>query len=131
MSNSLNVVRSAYYNWRKTPHTVNDEIDVALMILVQEEFKKGRSVYGEMRVWKTLRKKGINTSRRRVRRLMAEASLICITRKPYKATADSKHDSRLLKISSNGALILKNQTAFIQVILPTSKRMKVCYICQL
>jgi len=94
---SLNVVRSAYYKWRKTPQTAHDERDAALMILVQEEFKTGRGVYGEMRVWQALRKKGIHTSRKRVGRLMAQAGLVCITRKPYKATTDSKHDKPIAK----------------------------------
>ena len=80
-----------------TPQTAHDERDVTLMILVQEEFKKGRGVYGEMRVWKALRKKGIHTSRRRVARLMAQAGLVCITRKPYKVTTDSKHDKPIAK----------------------------------
>ena len=101
MCASFNVVRSAYYQWRNTPKTVHDQRDADLTILVEEEFKKGRSVYGEMRVWKRLQQKGIKTSRRRVGRLMAEAGLVCITRKPYKATTDSKHDKPIAKNKLN------------------------------
>ena len=97
MCNALNVVRSAYYKWRSTPQTAHDQRDKELGVLVEIEFKKGRGVYGEVRVLKKLQQQGIKTSRRRVGRLMAERGLVCITKKPYKVTTDSKHDKPIAK----------------------------------
>jgi transposase InsO family protein len=97
MCSCLNVVRSAYYKWRSTPQTAHDQRDEVLTVLVQEEFKTGRGVYGETRVLKKLQQKGIKTSRHRVGRLMAAAGLVCITNKPYTATTDSKHDKPIAK----------------------------------
>jgi putative transposase len=92
MCNALNVVRSAYYKWCSTPQTAHDQRDRELGELVEIEFKRGRGVYGEVRVLKKLQQQGIKTSRRRVGRLMRERGLVCITKKPYKVTTDSKHD---------------------------------------
>lgn len=97
MCKALDVVRSAYYKWRSTPQTAHNQRDKELSALVQEEFKNGRGVYGEVRVLKKLQQKGIKTSRRRVGRLMAEAGLVCITKKPYQVTTDSKHDKPIAK----------------------------------
>lgn len=97
MCNALNVVRSAYYKWCSTPKTAHDQRDRELGELVEIEFKKGRGVYGEVRVLKKLQQQGIKTSRRRVGRLMAERGLVCITKKPYKVTTDSKHDKPIAK----------------------------------
>ena len=97
MCNALNVVRSAYYKWRSTPQTAHEQRDKELGELVEIEFKKGRGVYGEVRVLKKLQQQGIKTSRRRVGRLMAERGLVCITKKPYKVTTDSKHDKPIAK----------------------------------
>ena len=97
MCNALNVVRSAYYKWRSTPQTAHDQRDKELGELVEIEFKRGRGVYGEVRVLKKLQQQGIKTSRRRVGRLMRERGLVCITKKPYKVTTDSKHDKPIAK----------------------------------
>ena len=97
MCNALNVVRSAYYKWRSTPQTAHDQRDKELGELVEIEFKRGRGVYGEVRVLKKLQQQAIKTSRRRVGRLMRERGLVCITKKPYKVTTDSKHDKPIAK----------------------------------
>ena len=97
MCDALKVVRSGYYKWRNSLETAHDRRDKELSALVKTEFEKGRGVYGEVRVLKKLQQQGIKTSRRRVGRLMAEAGLVCITKKPYKATTDSKHDKPIAK----------------------------------
>lgn len=97
MCNALNVVRSTYYKWRSTPQTAHDRRDKELRELVGIEFKKGRGVYGEVRVLKKLQQQGIKTSRRRVGRLMAELGLVCLAQKTYKVTTDSKHDKPIAK----------------------------------
>lgn len=46
---------------------------------------------------KLCKKRGIHTARRRISRLMVQAGLVCITRKSYKATNNSKHDKLIAK----------------------------------
>jgi hypothetical protein len=52
MCNALNVVRNAYYKWRSNAQTAHDRRDEELRELVEIEFKKGRGVYGAVRVLK-------------------------------------------------------------------------------
>ncbi len=133
MCNALNVVRSAYYKWRSTPQTAHDQRDKELGELVEIEFKKGRGVYGEVRVLKKLQQQGIKTSRRRVGRLMRERGLVYITKKPYKVTTDSKHDKPTAQNKLKRRFNPKkpNRVYAGLAILLTSKPMRAGYIWRL
>ena len=86
------VSRSAYYNWLSQPETYREKKDKELLCLIKEVFDKSDKTYGHRRIKKALRKKGVKTSNTRVRRLMADNGLICVSKTKYKATTNSKHN---------------------------------------
>jgi transposase InsO family protein len=60
--------------------------------MIKDIFAKNRNVYGARRILKELAKKGIKISRRRVRKLMVAAGLVCKTRRKFRVTTDSNHN---------------------------------------
>lgn len=87
----MKVSRSGYYQWLGSPETEREQEDKALIELIKPIFKEGRSTYGTRRIKKKLSEQHKHVSRRRIGRLMASAGLSCKTKRPFKATTDSKH----------------------------------------
>lgn len=65
---------------------------------IKKIFNDGRGTYGTRRIKRALVMEGFAVSRRRIRRLMANLSLSCKTKRKFRVTTDSKH---LLPIASN------------------------------
>ena len=59
---------------------------------IKDIFFESDRIYGARKILRELRKKGIRTSRKHIRRLMDEAGLVSVTRRRIVNTTDSKHD---------------------------------------
>lgn len=91
----LKVSSSAYYDWLNRPTSAREAEDVVLTELVTEVFECQKKSCGTRTIKKALSRKEnpVEISRRRIGKLMAKAGLICITKKKFKATTDSKHNN--------------------------------------
>lgn len=89
---TLNVSRSAYYDWRKGATGPRQHEDSHLKQLIDEVFWDHKRRYGARRIAKELEATGRACSRRRVRRLMEEMDLVAIQPRSFKPrTTDSAH----------------------------------------
>jgi putative transposase len=88
----MQVSRSSYYEWLDNPESDRAKQDKELIEIIKPIFQLGRSTYGSRRIKKHLARDNVVVSRRRIVRLMAEADLICKTKRKFKATTDSKHN---------------------------------------
>ena len=59
---------------------------------IKDIFFESDRIYGARKILRELRKRGIRTSRKHIRRLMDEAGLVPVTRRRIVNTTDSKHD---------------------------------------
>ena len=106
----LKVSRSGYYAWRDRPEPKRSVEDASLTEKIREIHERSRRTYGYPRVHAELNSLGIECGRRRVARLMREASLRgCMrgkrrsTTRPYKGAAPAPDlvDRRFLAASPN------------------------------
>lgn len=87
----LAVGRSSYYEWLKSDRSPRQIENDMLSAKIEDIFRQGRSTYGTRRIKSALAKQGLTVSRRRIRRLMANLSLSCKTKRKFRVTTDSKH----------------------------------------
>lgn len=87
----LGVSRSGYYAWRRRPTTrrAREDRQLKASILAVHVEAKGR--YGTPRIQRTLRRRGVRTSRKRVARLRRELDLRARTPRRFQVTTDSRH----------------------------------------
>lgn len=71
----LKVSRSGYYAWKERPQSRRSVEDASLSAKIREIHERSRRTYGYPRVHAELRSLGVKCGRRRVARLMREASL--------------------------------------------------------
>lgn len=71
----LSVSRSAYYNWSKHTPSAHATRDEALRLRIRSIHKESRGTYGAPRIHQQLRQEGLQTARKRVARVMAQAGL--------------------------------------------------------
>ena len=95
MCKLMQVSRSSYYEWLSSPGCNIAKQDEDLTGMIKIICKEGRNTYGARRIKKRLAHQNIVASRRRIIRLMKEASLVCKTRRKFKATTDSNHDKQV------------------------------------
>lgn len=81
MCRILRVSRSGYYAWRKRAASEREIANRELFEEIRRIFHENRQVYGPIRVWKALKKEGIECGRDRVAHLMKTNSLSCKRRK--------------------------------------------------
>ena len=93
MCRVIEVSRSGYYEWLNGPCGNRVKQDKGLIIFIKLIFEEGRGNYGSRTIKKKLEQKGEFISRRRIIRLMREQNLICKTKRKFKATTDSRHNS--------------------------------------
>ena len=91
MADALDVSRSGYYAWRKTPQSPRQQENEQLKEEITASFESSRKTYGSPRVTQDLRQKGRKVSRKRVARLMREVGLQARPKKRWKVTTQSKH----------------------------------------
>lgn len=82
--------RSGYYAWLKRPQSNKAAQDASLLKQVRKVFTANQETYGSPRVFHALKKLGINTSRKRVARLMRENGLRARALKTYSKPAKLK-----------------------------------------
>ena len=92
------VGRTSYYNWLKAQPSAREIENKQLTAMIKEIFIDSRATYGARRIRHSLFNLGFNISRRRVRKLMKQANLVCKTLRKFKVTTDSNHQ---LPISPN------------------------------
>jgi len=88
----LGVSPSGFYAWRSRPESAHAREDRRLRVLVRASFEESRSRYGSPRIYEDLVEQKIQTSRKRVVRLMQEEGLVARARKRFKSTTMSDHD---------------------------------------
>jgi putative transposase len=93
MCETLQVSRSFYYEWVNRMPTAREVEDGTLKNIIEVEFTKSRAVYGTRRLKQTLARQNFTVSRRRIGRLMSEMNLACKTKRKFKATTNSAHES--------------------------------------
>jgi putative transposase len=92
MCRVIQVSRSAYYQWLTNQVCNRDKQDRKLTSMIKVIFEEGRGNYGSRTIKKKLERIGEFISRRRIIRLMNQATLICKTKRKFKATTDSNHN---------------------------------------
>ena len=93
MCRLLGVSPSGYYAWLKRQPSRRAETDVALTAEIRVAHTASRGTYGAPRVHAELAAKGIRVGRKRVARLMSQASLRGASRRKF-ATTTARGDGR-------------------------------------
>lgn len=91
MCKVLDVRRSAFYDWVKSPKTARAIENQYITNKIKQIFADNRSRYGTRRIKRALSNYELIVSRRRIGRLMKEANLACKAKVKFKVTTDSKH----------------------------------------
>jgi putative transposase len=92
MARVLRVARSGYYAWLVKPPSKRKVLDDGLKIRIRAIHKKNRKTYGSIRVKLELALDGFIVGRDHIARLRKEINCVCVQKRKYKATTDSKHD---------------------------------------
>lgn len=97
MCKLLLVSRSGYYAWlqRREVASQRERSDRALLCRIKTLHQQSRGLYGAPRTYQALRQQGVRTSRKRVARLMREASLSARRPRRHRVTTDSKHGEQI------------------------------------
>ena len=82
---TLEVSRSGDYEWLRRPPRAQADADQPVRAKVQRYFGQGRGTYGTRRIKHLLAREGMQVSRRRIGRVLAQAGLRCKTRRQFKA----------------------------------------------
>jgi len=85
MCQLLEVSRSGYYEWLSRPPRAQVEAEQHVEAKIQYYFAQGRGTYGTRRIKYLLAQEGIQVSRWRIGRVLAQAGLRCKTRRRFKA----------------------------------------------
>lgn len=88
---SMQVSRSAYYEWLKRPTTVITAEELVLYRRAKTLFKRSRNSLGSRELSKKLREEGFDVGRYRTQTLMRKLGLKVQQRLKYKATTKRKH----------------------------------------
>lgn len=92
MCDVLEVSRSGFYASRRRQRpSVRELADAELLERIRSIHERSRGTYGSPRVHAELARRGIQTSRERVARLMRRAGLAGRIRRRFKVTTDSNH----------------------------------------
>lgn len=83
--------RQGYYDWLRRKESPRREQDHQLSEQLKQLFYASSRIYGARKLMMELRRAGIRTSRKRVRRLMTAAGLVPVTQRKRINTTDSKH----------------------------------------
>jgi hypothetical protein len=83
------ISRASYYRWRAPPPSIPVEMELRDgMQQVALEFP----AYGYRRITRELNRRGFAVNHKRVLRLMRQDNLLCLRRKSFVATTDSRHN---------------------------------------
>jgi putative transposase len=90
----LGLSRSGYYAWLHRDRCARARQDEQLLAMVREEHLASKGIYGAPRIHARLKRRGMQVSRKRVARLMQQASLVGVTRRRWKAKTTVRDKSR-------------------------------------
>ena len=90
----LGVSPSGYYAWSSRPRSKRAQADEALLVEIREIHQRSRGTYGAPRIHAELAAQGTHVSRKRVARLMREASLEGASRRRQFSTTVRSADRR-------------------------------------
>jgi putative transposase len=100
MCKAFRVKESGYYRWRNKKKTDRQTEDEALTKVIREVHQESKRTYGPKRIQEALLVKKITCCLGRIRRLMRESGLYCISRKkstPYpKETIEKRFSENVL-----------------------------------
>jgi putative transposase len=86
------ISRASYYRWRAPPPSIPVEMELRDAIQqVALEFP----AYGYRRITRELNRRGFAVNHKRVLRLMRQDNLLCLRRKSFVVTTDSRHSLRV------------------------------------
>ncbi|MFB5193285.1 IS3 family transposase [Alicyclobacillus fastidiosus] len=91
MCQVLQVYRSGYYAWLKSPDSARKKRRKKLIQRIHQIFLSSRRLYGSPKITQVLRKEGLRVSQKTVAGIMRENGLKSRTVRKYKATTNSKH----------------------------------------
>lgn len=91
MCKIFKVSKSGYYKWLHTKPSKRWQENEAMLIDIQEIFEKSHHTYGSPRIREELIRKGHNTSRPRIARIMRTAKIFAQRPRSFKVTTDSSH----------------------------------------
>jgi putative transposase len=90
----LGLSRSGYYAWLQRDGSARARQDEQLLAMVRQEHIASKGIYGAPRIHARLQRRGMQISRKRVARLMQQASLTGVTRRRFKAKTTVRDKSR-------------------------------------
>lgn len=91
MCHVLGVKVSAYYAWRKKPESRREREDRKLLVHIRSVHAESRQTYGSPRIYRELRRRGIEAGRHRIARLMRLGGIRPRQARRFRATTDSRH----------------------------------------
>jgi len=87
----LNVSRQGFYAWLRRKPCRRRRQDQRLAGQIRQAFRDSRGRYGAPRVHEELQAQGVQTSRKRIARLMRQDGLVARPRRRFIRTTDSRH----------------------------------------
>jgi len=92
MCEVLEVSRSGFYAWLRTPESDRSRSNRELLREIRIAFNRSRQTYGSPRLVVELNESGISCSENRVARLMRRSGIRAVGKRKYRVTTDSKHN---------------------------------------
>ena len=91
MCQVLEVLRSAYYAWRKRPKSIRERENDQLLEKIKQIHSASRHLYGSPRITGELHDQGVVCGHNRVARLMRLNQIMAKTKRRFKVTTHSGH----------------------------------------
>lgn len=87
----MKVSKSGYYSWKDKKPSKRSKENEKLIFEIRMLYEKSKKRSGSPKIYKALKKAGIQCGKNRVARLMRVTGIRCKYAKKYKATTNSKH----------------------------------------
>jgi putative transposase len=91
MCSVLCVSSSGYYDWRKRPLSERKQQEEALLKEIQQAHLESKESYGTIKIWKSLRSKGLMCGKHHIARLRRQNGIETKRRKRFKITTISRN----------------------------------------
>ena len=89
----LGVARSGFFAWQqgKVP-SLRQGQDQRLVVALKAAHRRGRGIYGAVKIQRELAQQGLYAGLNRIKRLRKQHGMCCRHKRPFKATTDSRHN---------------------------------------